>query len=215
MTRILRILIPILFFVTILLTFVRVLLTPLFLQIEYRRPGFPADPYGFTLAERLRYAEISQAYLLTNAGTDYFAPYHLADGAPLYNERESSHMADVQRLVSQTLLVWEICGVILLVILSFLLWKDLHLFWQILFEAGRFTLIFIVAAGIAVMVVWDQAFVFFHHLFFSANTWLFLYSDTLIRLFPVAFWQDIFLSAAIGTALVGLIVMLLARKRIQ
>ena len=40
----------------------------------------------------------------------------------------------------------------------------------------------------------------FHSLFFSANTWLFEYSDTLIRLFPIRFWQDTFLAAAaIGT----------------
>jgi uncharacterized membrane protein len=46
----------------------------------------------------------------------------------------------------------------------------------------------------------------FHSLFFEGNSWLFLFSDTLIRLFPIRFWQDAFLFAALialggGTAL--------------
>jgi len=40
-------------------------------------------------------------------------------------------------------------------------------------------------------------FVGFHALFFEGDSWLFLYSDTLIRLFPLRFWQDAFLAAAI------------------
>jgi integral membrane protein (TIGR01906 family) len=213
MTRILRILLPLLFLVSALLTFVRLLLTPAFVELEYRRPGFSPDPYGFSLDERLRYAEVSRTYLLTNSGPEYFAPYTLANGAPLYNERELGHMADVQKLVSQALLVWAVCGMLLIVGCSYLLWKDTQALWQTLFEAGRFTVLCILAAGIAVMLVWDQAFVFFHHLFFQGDTWLFPSSDTLIRLFPVAFWQDIFLSAAAGTVLAGLLLMVIARRK--
>ncbi len=36
----------------------------------------------------------------------------------------------------------------------------------------------------------------FHGLFFNGNTWLFAYSDTLIRLFPIRFWEDTFLTSA-------------------
>jgi integral membrane protein (TIGR01906 family) len=213
MTRLLRLLLPLLFLITALLTFVRLLLTPVFVELEYRRPGFPADPYGFTLEERLRYAEVSRTYLLTNAGPDYFAPYILASGAPLYNERELGHMADVQKLVSQALQVWAIAGVLLLICVSYLLWKDSQELWRILFSAGRFTALFIVAAGVVVFFVWDQAFVLFHRVFFQSNTWIFPTTDTLIRLFPVEFWQDIFLWAATGTALAGLLIMLVARRR--
>jgi integral membrane protein (TIGR01906 family) len=213
MTRLLRLLLPLLFLITALLTFVRLLLTPVFVELEYRRPGFPADPYGFTLEERLRYAEVSRTYLLTNAGPDYFAPYILASGAPLYNERELGHMADVQKLVSQALQVWAIAGVLLLICVSYLLWKDSQELWRILFSAGRFTALFIVAAGVVVFFVWDQAFVLFHRVFFQSNTWTFPTTDTLIRLFPVEFWQDIFLWAAAGTALAGLLIMLVARRR--
>ena len=34
--------------VALVLTAVRLLMTPAFVQIEYSTPGFPADPFGFT-----------------------------------------------------------------------------------------------------------------------------------------------------------------------
>jgi uncharacterized membrane protein len=37
----------------------------------------------------------------------------------------------------------------------------------------------------------------FHSLFFEGDSWIFLYSDTLIRLFPIRFWQDAFLWGAV------------------
>jgi uncharacterized membrane protein len=41
-------------------------------------------------------------------------------------------------------------------------------------------------------------------LFFTGDSWLFLYSDTLIRLFPMRFWQDAFLFAGALDVLGGL-----------
>jgi uncharacterized membrane protein len=49
-------------------------------------------------------------------------------------------------------------------------------------------------------------FVLFHDVFFQPGTWMFLYSDTLIRLFPERFWRDIFIIVGLlsiaGAALV-------------
>jgi uncharacterized membrane protein len=56
----------------------------------------------------------------------------------------------------------------------------------------------IVVVGIALNPnVFDEFFIFFHSLFFEGNSWLFLFSDTLIRLFPIRFWEDAFLWAAV------------------
>ena len=56
----------------------------------------------------------------------------------------------------------------------------------------------IVVAGIVLNPnVFNSFFVAFHSLFFEGDSWLFLYSDTLIRLFPLRFWQDAFLWAAV------------------
>jgi len=55
-------------------------------------------------------------------------------------------------------------------------------------------------AGIGITInpdVFWQFFTLFHHIFFTGNSWLFYFSDTLIRLFPMRFWEDAFLWAAI------------------
>ncbi len=60
------------------LTSVRLLMTPLFPEIEYRLPGFPADAYGFTLENRLRGSEMSLDFLLNNASIDAPAKWTFA-----------------------------------------------------------------------------------------------------------------------------------------
>ena len=47
----------------LLLSSVRILMTPAFLDYEYNLPRFPADPYGFTFEERTIWGKISLDYL--------------------------------------------------------------------------------------------------------------------------------------------------------
>jgi len=49
----------------------RVLLTPLFLQIEYNMPYFPSDEYGFTKVDRLKWAPYALDYLINNEDISY------------------------------------------------------------------------------------------------------------------------------------------------
>jgi hypothetical protein len=81
----------------------RLLLSPLFLQVEYRMPGFPADEYGFTRADRLQWAPFAVDYLVNNEGISYLGDLRFANGKPLYNERELSHMVDVKRVTKGAL----------------------------------------------------------------------------------------------------------------
>jgi len=74
-----RILLVVLLPVVLTLTNVRLLLTHLFPEIEYRLPGFPADLYGFTLENRLRGAEMSMDFLLNNAAIDVPAKWTFVD----------------------------------------------------------------------------------------------------------------------------------------
>jgi integral membrane protein (TIGR01906 family) len=55
----------------------------------------------------------------------------------------------------------------------------------------------VVAIGLFGALAFWQLFIVFHSLFFEGDSWLFLYSDTLIRLFPIRFWQDAFLWAGV------------------
>ncbi|MBI4772336.1 MAG: DUF1461 domain-containing protein [Chloroflexi bacterium] len=69
--------------------------------------------------------------------------------------------------------------------------------------AGLTLLLFLgVIAYIAIN--FNTFFTQFHEVFFASGTWVFEYSDTLIRLFPLRFWQDAFVliaGGAIGEAL--------------
>ena len=58
-----------------------------------------------------------------------------------------------------------------------------------------------------------QLFTNFHRIFFEGDTWLFKFSDTLIRLFPMQFWQDAFIAAGALTFLGGLALWFLFEKR--
>lgn len=189
---------------------VRVLLTSLFLQVEYNMPYFPPDDYGFTKADRLKWAPYALDYLVNNAGISYLGDLKFEDGTPLYNERELSHMQDVKHLTQTVLRVWY--GALALLLLLGV-WAWFGGGWQAyrlgLRRGGWLMIGLAVAIGLIVLVgiafnpdVFWNFFAGFHHLFFTGDTWLFLYSDTLIRLFPIRFWEDTFLWAA-AIALAG------------
>jgi integral membrane protein (TIGR01906 family) len=186
-------------------TALRILLSPIFINIEYRMPYFPMDEYGMTQQERLHWAPYALEYLVNNADISFLGELKFEDGAPLYNERELSHMADVKNVVLGALRAWYIYLVIL-ALLAILAWRGLWLpdyvnglrrggLWMIGLAA---VLGLIAGVGITVNpdVFW-QFFTLFHQVFFTGNSWLFYYSDTLIRLFPMRFWEDAFLWAAI------------------
>jgi len=68
-------------------------------------------------------------------------------------------------------------------------------------------------AGIAAS--FSFLFVGFHRLFFEGDTWLFLYSDTLIRLFPERFWLTAFVGIGAGTVLLAGLLLGLSAWRLR
>ena len=187
---------------------VRILLTPAFLQFEYRLPNFPPDEYGFTTADRLNWGTYGITYLTNDAGISYLGSLKFADGTPVFNSRELSHMHDV-KLVTQGLLRiwWGILGAIILLGVLAWLTKVWPAFVAGLRGGGRLTLLLAVVLGAIGTVggtgsgeVFWQFFADFHHLFFSGNSWIFSFSDTLIRLYPIRFWEDAVLYIGIITA---------------
>ncbi len=195
------------------MTAIRLLFTPLYMQLEYRAPGFPPDAYGFDLEDRLHWSRISLEYLLNNAGIEYLAAQPLPDGSPLYNERELSHMVDVKVLVQQMITAWWI---LLAVLAGLGLWawlgRWMPTYLKGLGSGGRLTIGLIVLILVSVAISFRGLFTAFHRLFFTGDTWLFLYSDTLIRLFPLRFWQDGFIAMGVFTLLGAGLLILLQKK---
>lgn len=176
----------------------RILLTPLFYNIEYRLPWFPPDTYGFTQEDRLQWAPFAVDYLLNDADISYLGDLTFEDGSLLYNERELSHMQDVKVVTKGALRVWY--GALVLLI-GLGLWAWYGQWWpayrQGLQRGGWLMIGLVIAIGLFGALAFRQLFTLFHALFFEGDSWLFLYSDTLIRLFPMHFWQDAFLWAGV------------------
>ena len=186
-------------------TALRILLSPIFINIEYRMPYFPVDVYGFTQQDRLQWAPFALEYLVNNSDISYLGDLKFTNGTPLYNERELSHMADVKNVVRGALNVW-IISLATLTLLAIFAYRGKWIpdyinglrrggMWMIGLAA-----VLGLIAGVGIVDdpnVFEQFFIFFHSIFFKGNSWLFEYSDTLIRLFPIRFWEDAFLWAAI------------------
>ncbi|MGA2503460.1 MAG: TIGR01906 family membrane protein [Anaerolineales bacterium] len=185
---------------------VRLLLTHAFPEIEYRLPGFPADEYGFTLQDRLHWSKISIDYLLNIADISFLGDLTFPDGSPLFNPRELSHMHDVKGVVQPALGVGY--GVWFL-ILALGLWARFGGWWwefeRGIQRGGWVTVGLVAVLGILAGISFWQFFTVFHELFFTGNSWIFLYSDTLIRLFPMQFWQDAFLFVGALDVVFGLV----------
>ena len=194
----------------------RVLLTPLFLQVEYNMSYFPPDQYGFTKADRLKWAPYALNYLTNDADISYLANLKFDDGKSLYNERELSHMKDVKRVTQGALKVWYI-SLAALALFGVRAWAGGwgQAYRLGLMRGGWLMVILAITIGLIAVVgisidpdLFFRFFAGFHSLFFEGDSWLFLFSDTLIRLFPIRFWQDAFLFAALialaGGAALGL-----------
>ena len=183
----------------------RLLLSPFFLQIEYNMPYFPPDEFGFSKEDRLKWAPLALDYLVNDEDISFLGDLTFDDGTPLYNERELSHMDDVKLVTQGALRVWYVSLAIVLVLGLWAWfggwWPEYRLGlmrggWLMIGLAVTIALIVVIGIMVNPNVFWSF-FAGFHSLFFEGDSWLFLTSDTLIRLFPIRFWQDAFLWAAV------------------
>ena len=173
-----------------------------FVRWEYGKAGFPPDPFGLTVAERTHLAEVSVDYLATDADISLLGDLQLPDGQAAFNARELSHMADVQAVYGDMVTAGIVAALVLLAGAALLLASS-HTRWRApiaLLRGGLLTLGLLAAVGATMLLSWGEFFTTFHRLFFEGETWIFPYTDTLIRLFPIRFWMDV------GATTVGLMV---------
>ena len=183
----------------------RIVLTHTFLRLEYRIPGFPPDTYGFSQQDRVHWSQIAWDYLLNNADISYLGDLRFPDGSPLYNDRELSHMHDVKNVVQPSFwLGYTVCFLLLFLAV----WARWGGWWteyvRGIWRGGWLTVGLVAVIGIFAVISFWKFFTVFHRLFFLGDSWQFLYSDTLIRLFPMSFWQDAFLFPGVLDLLGGL-----------
>ncbi len=207
------VLIPIAVVIFIILTSVFLWMNPIIWDSLYNSPGFPPDTYGFTAKDRMTYSRISLEYMVNDAGISFLANQKLPDGSPLFNERELSHMADVKRLAQSSFITWGIL-IVLLAASAVLAHRQkwMAVWGQSVSMGGWITIGLIIAIFVFILTSFNTLFTDFHHLFFSGNSWLFLYSNSLIRLFPIAFWQDAFIIIGIVAAILSVAAGILGRR---
>lgn len=186
----------------------RVLMTNAFLRWEYNLPNFPPDPYGFTQEDRLEIAPPALEYLFNDEGIEFLGEQTFPDGQPLYNERELSHMVDVKVVTRQlSIYGYSLIGVTALFITLMAFSSNAReALYRSLFSGSVLTVALIIVGLITVATSFNWLFTQFHALFFEGDSWIFLYSDTLIRLFPIKFWTDAFALMFGGALLEALLI---------
>ena len=188
---------------------VRVLTTDAYLAFEYGKESFPSDLYGFTPQQRFILASTNIHYVRAHLPDDELSKQNL-NGTAIFNDREVSHMADVQTVFQFALRVWQF-AFILFVLLVFVLWErgEHTMVTAALRQGGLLTSVIILMIGLLAVFAWQTWFEMFHRLFFENGSWLFSYTDTLIRLFPIEFWFDSVLTISILSFVGGTLLALL------
>ncbi|MEM4724433.1 MAG: TIGR01906 family membrane protein [Candidatus Hadarchaeum sp.] len=174
----------------LLLSNLYLLATPAFIRYEYSKPSFPsADLYNDD--ERLSLAEATLYYLRSNEGVDYLTNLH-SRGQPVYNAREIKHLVDVKRVMNAAFLIQGLC-LLLLAAAAIFTWSQRQEWYgalRAIFTGCSALFVLLLAISLLAYANFDLFFTAFHRLFFEGDSWLFMYSDTLIQLFPVPFWID-------------------------
>lgn len=181
---------------------VRLVMTEAYMQLEYQRPGFPEDIFGFTTEDRLEYGPYGIRYIVGNKDISYLGDLEI-DGQPAFNADELQHMEDVQvvTLAAFQVLLILASGMAAGSILLARQKPTRHLLPKSLRYGGLLTLGLVAVAFLLVLINWDFFFASFHEVFFADGTWQFSRADTLIRLYPEQFWFDAAVSIGVLTLL--------------
>ncbi len=191
---------------------VRFVMTPLFLELEYRRPGFPADNFGFSTEDRLKYGPYGVRYLTNSADISYLGDLQI-EGEQAFKADELRHMEDVKVVTRAAFQILLLAGAFF-VMSTILLIRQPSTRFHILRgiqHGGGLTIALILILTALVFINWDFFFDTFHEIFFEAGTWQFYRSDTLIRLYPEQFWFDV--SLVIGGLTIGASILCMAIPR--
>ncbi len=208
----------------LLMNAILIVFTKSFLEHEYRLPDFPADPYGFTLEERIEYGNASVDYITSFESDETadakYAALKMKDGTQLFNERELSHMKDVR-------VVFKNARLALFIMVAFVLctlWLTCHKvdalpgLCNALLWGGGLSLGLMGVILVLILTGFDSFFTTFHSIFFSSGTWLFWETDSLIRLFPEKLWVDGFTIAggiAVFSSVLIILIALWGRNKMR
>ncbi len=185
----------------LVLSNVNLFMTPQFVYYEYSKPDFP-PAQRFEPTTRTKFAVETVRYTrgdLTDADLKNLG---------IYNERELSHMTDVQVLATRAFALDYVLGG-LIVLITTVLWRvglGAHAA-RSLFNGAIITLAIFGALGVFALVAFNTFFVAFHRIFFVGDSWMFAFTDSLIQFYPQPLWVDASLGIVLFTVLEALVVL--------
>lgn len=181
----------------------RLLATGTFVRAELGRDGFPPDRYGFRTDQRRELALLGLRSIQPGSdGIVLLERARLPDGSPAFGLRELTHMRDVRRLFGIALRGQLIALVVIGALALALARTRFRTVVPLGLLAGGIATLAIAALAVPLILLgFDGFFVRFHEIFFSGDSWRFNNADTLIRIYPEQFWQDVSrLAAGIAVA---------------
>lgn len=186
---------------TVLMIAIRAVASAPFLWLEYHRPGFPEDSYGYYLIERMRLGSYGVDYINNFAPREYLARLTTgADNTLAFTEAEVNHMHDVKWV----LLIATVAVAALLLVTLFssisLRERAPGTIRRSLFCGAWITLGLIAVLGVVGVFGWEWLFTTFHQVFFPQGNWEFSVRSSLIRLYPPQFWIDAAIAVAVLVA---------------
>ena len=207
--RVMQVLLAVIYPFILLILAVRAVTSPLFLWVEYNRPGFPGDGYGFSTDDRMTYGSYAVDYLSNWAGPRYLGDLVQRGGEKLFKDGEVSHMADVKVVILSTFGAGALLLLLALIAILYLRRRSTGGVRRGLFAGSIITLVLILGLGTLAALGWQQFFTEFHRIFFAAGSWTFSLDDTLIRLFPSQFWVDAGIAIAAMVLLASIVTLVL------
>ena len=183
---------------TVLMIAIRTVASAPFLWLEYHRPGFPEDSYGYYLVERMRLGSYGVDYINNFAPREYLARVTTgADNTLAFTEAEVNHMHDVKWVL--LIATIAVAALFLLTLFSSISLRERApgTIRRSLFSGAWITLGLIAVLGVVGVFGWEWLFTTFHRVFFPQGNWEFSVRSSLIRLYPPQFWIDAAIAVAV------------------
>ena len=183
---------------TVLMIAIRTVASAPFLWLEYHRPGFPEDSYGYYLIERMRLGSYGVDYINNFAPREYLARVTTgADNTLAFTEAEVNHMHDVKWVL--LIATVAVAALFLLTLFSSISLRERApgTIRRSLFSGAWITLGLIAVLGVVGFFGWEWLFTTFHRVFFPQGNWEFSVRSSLIRLYPPQFWIDAAIAVAV------------------
>ena len=186
---------------TVVMIAIRAVASAPFLWLEYHRPGFPEDSYGYYLVERMRLGSYGVDYINNFAPREYLARVTTgADNTLAFTEAEVNHMHDVKWVL--LIATVAVAALFLVTLFSSISLRERApgTIRRSLFCGAWITLGLIAVLGVVGVFGWEWLFTTFHQVFFPQGNWEFSVRSSLIRLYPPQFWIDAAIAVAVLVA---------------